>query len=150
MLVIGCIAACYFYYAANTVYRVGNHLKFRTLFLFFLWPTLLFSEAVFYWMARKRIVYPRNAWLHVGCMAFCFVVFPLLQAALILYIRRVVMRSDSARVISVVTTISATIYWTSIIIGHVFFGMVVKKSWAKTEVPPHNTDNVNLLDDVLN
>lgn len=42
------------------------------------------------------------------------------------------------------------LFWSSIILGHVFLGMVLKESLSKRSLPREEPENINLLDDVLN
>ena len=149
MLIIGVLAALYYYYVGRP--RIaGSHLRPLTLFLFILWPTLLFSEAVFYRMARKRIASLWEVRVHVSCMWYCFVIFPLLQALIFLYINEFVSLSERQRLVRVISPTLVLIYWALILVGHVFFGIVVKKSLARPVVTPGDPENINLLDDVLN
>ena len=149
MLILAVLAAFY-YYGVGRPRIAGSHLRPLTLFLFCFWPTLLFSEAVFYRMVRKRIVYPGEAWLHISCMWYCFVIFPLLRVLIFRYLNEFVSLSERRRMVSVISTTLVLVYWASIIVGHVFFGMMAKRALAKPETPSQNTDTVNLLDDVLN
>jgi hypothetical protein len=54
------------------------------------------------------------------------------------------------RVIGVMDEIYFWGFWASLILGHIFFIIVLKKSLAKDAVTREEHENINLLDDVLN
>ena len=153
MLVIGIIDALYNY----AIYKHGVQslrsnmaVSIKRMLLLYLWPTLLISESVLYWIVKRRIIYPKQAWVHVSCMLFCFIAYPLIIVFVVRYFNEFLSVNKRNGIAPTVYNILFYTYWASMVVGTAFFVMVLKKSFARPVVTPWDPDPVNLLDDVLN
>ena len=107
----------------------------------FLWPTILFAEAVVYWVIRKRNRQVSASWTHCLLMTLAFFLL-LFRGAL------VVLHSPLAsRIFYSGGPFYA--YWTCVLVAHGFFIAVILRSFsgaaADTKV---SSDPTNILDDI--
>jgi hypothetical protein len=149
MLIIAIISAVYNYGAARIILKM-THLRLMTFVLLFLWPMLLFAESIVYWMVRKRIVYRKYAWAHIFFTFLNFIIFPLIRALTVGFAARFPSFTVLHEAKRVEQEMQFSFFWSLIILGHVFFGMALKKSFTKDPVLKEDPENINLLDDVLN
>jgi hypothetical protein len=151
MLPITLISALFAYVKATTILRVG-HWTLLIFVLIFLWPMLVFIETVIYWVIRRRIFDPRQAWVHLFSMIFVFVVFPVIRLRMtgLFTSRNVPVRSTLNHGNFIDFKSQFLIIWGLLILGHVFFVSVLIKAFSK-ELPAaqEGEESVNLLDDII-
>lgn len=149
MLMITFVNVGYNYIVAKVILKMTHLLLFPFLMLI-LWPTILLTEALIYWIIRKRIVYPKYVWGHIACMLSAFVAVPLAGFFANGFFSRYMTKSEMFGVNRIGQRGQFIVFWSSVILGHVFFAMALKKSFTRDPVPGKDAENINLLDDVLN
>lgn len=120
-----------------------NQLISQTVLIF-----ILLAEAITYWKIRRRIEKKKLVWVHIVSLLMAFAVLPVFfMLYTTLLATRVVAADYSSRVRT--TGISQTIIvWTFLIVGHVFFVMVLIDAFRKRkEVQPPAPDSPDILND---
>jgi hypothetical protein len=93
-----------------------------------IWPSLLFTEAVIYWLIRKRMYERKWVWAHLLFSLFAFVllwVLYCLVAAIFYYINRALLKNAG-----LMNNIKFYCFWAGIVVGHIFFIVAIVRSFS--------------------
>lgn len=108
---------------------------YTPVFIFFLllWPGIAFIEAIVYWLIRKRITERRWVWTHVIFLFFALVMLRLLMTVTLIVGSYT---GNAATVIQLTNKLDTYLFWSCVIIGHIFFVVaLVKNLSAKKNLP---------------
>lgn len=130
MLGIAIFAFFYNYLLFSVVYKINTSaMTGFVLFMFLLWPLLILSEGFVYWLIRYKITERKWAWAHVIFILFALVL--LRCAEIILLALRIIRKTDSA-----IARFETYLFWSSVIIAHIFFVIVLVRCSAAKKEPP--------------
>ena len=151
MLIIAIFSAISNYVSAKVILKIQiSRMKPIVVLFLVLWPMLLFAEALVYRGIRKKIVYRKYAWGHIFFTFVAFIIIPLIWISTINLLPYFVTKETMTLTTRFERNMELPVFWVSIILGHVFFIIVLRKTFAKTSVTTGEPETVNLLDDVLN
>jgi hypothetical protein len=95
-----------------------------------LWVVILIVEAVLYWRIRKRNEARKESWAHVVTLGFTFLV-PVFKGAMIeAFFGEVFGEQIGKELLDYFSWEKTALYWTLMVMAHVFFGRVVWKAFA--------------------
>jgi len=134
MLSIAIFAFFYNYLLFSVVYKINtSSMRGFVLFMFLLWPLLILSEGFVYWLIRYKITERKWAWAHVIFILSALVLLRCVE--IILLALRIIRKTDSA-----IARFEAYLFWSSVIIAHIFFVIVLVRSFtAKKNLPPDDS-----------
>ena len=112
--------------------------------MMFLWPSVLLIEVIFYRLVRRRIKERKFVWAHLILSLFSYAVLPLLYVAAIFISYLVI---PSTPVMKNLFRVQMYSYWAGVIIGHVFFAVVIIQCFSSQQPPQSNDDN-DLLSEI--
>jgi uncharacterized membrane protein len=113
----------------------------RALFNMIFWPSLILAESIIYWMIRKRIKERKWVWAHLLFSLLAFVLLMILRI-LISFIILAYNEDQGNTIFRLTNTIEFYIYWSSLIIGHVFFVIAIVRSFSgKSAQLPHDDND---------
>lgn len=151
MLMMGIFSVISNYISATIILKMQlSYLKPMVVLFLLLWPMLLLAEAIVYWIIRKKNVYRKYTWAHILFTFIGLVIVPVMGKLTNSLLSRSITRTRMIHATRIQNDMEVAFFWASIILGHMFFILVLKKSLAKAPVTGEQPETVNLLDDVLN
>lgn len=113
----------------------------RALFNMVFWPSLILTESIIYWVIRKRIKERKWVWAHLLFSLLAFVLLMILRI-LISFIILAYNQDQGTEILRLTNTIEFYIYWSSFVIGHVFFVVAIVRSFSgnTVQLPDDNND----------
>ncbi len=112
--------------------------------MLFLWPSVLLVEVIFYRVVRRRIKERKFVWAHLILSLFSFAVLPLLYIGALFFSYLVI---PSSPVLKSLFRVQMYSYWAGVIIGHIFFVIVIVQCFSAQKPQQPNDDN-DLLSEI--
>ena len=114
----------------------------------YLWPLLMFIEAIIYWRIRKTNVYHRESWLHVLLFFFAYLTPNIKEWIFELYDQGLTPHWELVKFIRTVTVIQVLAFWASLILAHVIFIQMLTRLRIQEQNKQDTNDTNNILDDI--
>lgn len=126
---------------------------FRRLFYSFwqiFWTAMLLAEVIFYLKIRNRIAVRKFALLHVFLTGGAFIILPLLISFLILYYSHTEPPSTYYESIRMLSIVRLVVFWVLILAGHVFFVLLIIRSFFSSPDTDRSPDEPSgILDELI-
>jgi glucan phosphoethanolaminetransferase (alkaline phosphatase superfamily) len=124
-----------------TVHTTVNDLPGIFLFFLILWPLLLLVEVIIYWVIRKRIKERKWVWAHLLFSLLAFVLLFILRF-LIYFFVDAYSPDPGHTIIRYLNNMEFYGFWSSLVIGHVFFiiAIIRSRSGNSAQLPPDDND----------
>ncbi|HEX6429097.1 MAG TPA: hypothetical protein VF008_15480 [Niastella sp.] len=101
----------------------------KVLFVSLVLPVLFIIEASFYWGLRKRIFQKKRVWIHIGLTLFAVFLLKILMALIISTYSHFTSKG-LFRSADLLSPLEMFIFWTCMIIGHIYFILVLVDSYS--------------------
>ena len=109
---------------------------------------VLVAEAIVYRVIRFRLYRPLWAWAHVSCLYFVVLILPIFIVLLNFFVRRKYTSWDQFEWIRRINLLRTFLFWSFILIGHLFFVLTIVKAFSKKAEPRgDNNESSDLLDE---
>jgi hypothetical protein len=116
----------------------------------FVMPACILIESIVYWKIRKKIMDRKMAWIHVGLVMYvCFI--PVIKALMFYFFDNFGLAGGDLRAsIQRVNLIYFYSFWGAVLIGHIFFIILLVTVFSRKELSIPGPESINLLDDIIN
>ena len=109
---------------------------------------VLLSEAIVYWKLRKTFYNMSWVWCHICLLYFILMVMPIVYLFLLPILNRSYSPEQYGEVMLNISRIRVIIFWSGLIIAHIFFVLtIVKSNWKKESAESLANEPANLLDE---
>ena len=113
-----------------------------------IFPVIILSEAFVYWRIRKKIANKKIAWAHVLLLVAGFLTVTLI-AILPIYFGTGFynINSKGAQLVSLAIFIINYVFWGTFVLAHIFFVIIIVKSFSKKQELKTDEPAPGLLDE---
>lgn len=123
-------------------YALSPELMFRHLLRVAIIMIVLIAEVFLYWRFRSFIYNRAWAIIHVISIYFAWMLLPILFQFIVFMMIDRVEPGNAAAFFIPLARINMTVYWAALIIGHIFFILLIKKSVQLKKAYKNNAEDL--------